>query len=207
MMWRASLQAGADRFTLYLPLLLLAVLSLGSWWFVRAIPSADAPRLPEGLRTEPDYKLAQFSTQVFDARGQSIRRIAGHHALHYPASAELHVQSLAYQATPAQGGRVVAQADRAVVGQGGKRVTLMGQVVLERSGPASAAMPQMPALQVRGERLVMAQQPDRIWSDAPMEVRRGQDRFTSQGLQFDLTTGQYQFLGRAQAVLQPPVRP
>ncbi len=47
----------------YLPLLLMGMLALGTWWLVKNTPSADPPP-SEGIpREEPDYTMQHFSVE------------------------------------------------------------------------------------------------------------------------------------------------
>ncbi|MDY0106413.1 MAG: LPS export ABC transporter periplasmic protein LptC, partial [Giesbergeria sp.] len=44
-----------DRFSLYLPVLLMGLLALGTWWLVRNAPQVQVPRPASAPRHEPDY--------------------------------------------------------------------------------------------------------------------------------------------------------
>ena len=55
----------SDRLSLYLPIVLMGLLALGSWWLVRSAPrplAAQAVALPEN---QQDYTVEDFSTQQF----------------------------------------------------------------------------------------------------------------------------------------------
>ena len=43
----------------YLPLLLMAMLALGTWWLVQNTPSPELPREVAAARHEPDYKIGR----------------------------------------------------------------------------------------------------------------------------------------------------
>ncbi len=45
----------------YLPLIVMAVLALGSWWLVENTPVADGPGVAAPPRHEPDYTMRQFT--------------------------------------------------------------------------------------------------------------------------------------------------
>ena len=76
-----------DRLTLSLPLLVMLVLALGSWWLVRSMPDLwSAPR-DKVVRKDPDYKLHEFVVKVFDAQGRLVREVLGDEGRHYPDTA------------------------------------------------------------------------------------------------------------------------
>ncbi|MBX9835689.1 MAG: LPS export ABC transporter periplasmic protein LptC, partial [Burkholderiaceae bacterium] len=47
--------------TLYLPVILMGLLALGTWWLVRNTPQAAAPTAAVAPKHEPDYFMSDFS--------------------------------------------------------------------------------------------------------------------------------------------------
>ena len=43
-----------DRMSIYLPVLLMGLLALGTWWLVRNAPPVSLPRVDKVERHEPD---------------------------------------------------------------------------------------------------------------------------------------------------------
>ncbi len=197
MSWLA-LRRGLDRLTLYLPLLVMALLAMGSWWLVRSMPDVWSASTEKPQRQDPDYHLENFSTQVFDAQGRRIRQVSGDKARHYPDSDELHIDGVRFLAINQDGAELLATARRGIATDDGARVTLIGQVHVVR--PAHGTTPRM---ELRGERLVALREQERLVSDDPVDIVRGTDRFLAQNLDFDMKTGQYQLSGRVRGTLQP----
>lgn len=193
-----SLRDALDRLTLYLPLLVMALLAMGSWWLLRAMPETWGSGAEKVQRKAPDYHLENFSTQVFDATGRLIRQIGGEKARHYPDTDELHIDAVRFYAVDASGVEVRATARQGIATGDGERVTLMGQVHVV--SPAHGLTPRM---EFRGERLVAWTKAEKMRSTEPVEIWRGPDRFHAQDLDFDMKTGQYQLSGRVRGVLQP----
>jgi lipopolysaccharide export system protein LptC len=196
-----ALRRAFDRLTLYLPLLIMALLAMGSWWLVRSMPVAGDDGAPRAVRKDPDYHLEHFTTQVFDAQGRRIRQVSGDMARHYPESDELHIDAVRFLAVNPEGIEVRASARRGVASGDGERVTLLGQVRVVR--PAQS---QTPRLELNGERLVVLQKEEKMLSDQPVEILRERDRFTGNGLDFNSRSGQYLLSGRVHGVLQPRTR-
>ncbi|MFM8865287.1 MAG: LPS export ABC transporter periplasmic protein LptC [Limnohabitans sp.] len=193
-----ALRRALDRLTLYLPLLIMALLAMGSWWLVRSMPAPGDGAASRAVRKEPDYHLERFSTQVFDAQGRRTRQVSGDMARHYPETDELHIDVVRFSAINAQGIEVQATARRGVASGDGERVTLLGQAQVVR--PAQG---QTPRLELRGERLLVLQKQQKLHSDLPVEILRDRDRFTAGGLDFDTSSGQYLLSGRVHGLLQP----
>ncbi len=193
-----SMRRALDRLMLYLPLLAMGLLAMGSWWLVRSMPDfwVESPPRPE--RREPDYHLEDFITQVFDAQGRRTRQVGGARARHYPDTDELHIDEVRFVAVNEEGVELVATARRGIATGDGERVTLLGQVHVVRP-----AFGQTPRIELRGERLVAWVQKERLQSDLAVDILRDRDRFLANGLDLDMKTGQYQLSGRVRGTLQP----
>lgn len=189
---------GLDRLTLYLPLAVMAVLAMGSWWLVRSMPELWRAPQAKQVRKDPDYHLAHFATEAFDAQGRRTRQLSGDEARHYPDSNELHIDRVRFAARNEAGQDLQAQALRGIASDDGDRVTLLGQVHVLR--PAQGAAPR---LELHGERVVALQKQERLFSDQAVQIVRDGDRFTAGAMDFNLKTGQYQLSGRVRGVLQP----
>ena len=59
-----------DRISIYLPIILMGLLALGTYWLARTTPTF-APAAPERAPThDPDYFLRGFSVKSFDPSGR-----------------------------------------------------------------------------------------------------------------------------------------
>ncbi|MEY4910464.1 MAG: hypothetical protein RL761_127, partial [Pseudomonadota bacterium] len=59
----------ADRLVIYLPLLLMGALALGSYWLVRNAPVVPVSAADKALNHEADYFLRKFSVKSFTPQG------------------------------------------------------------------------------------------------------------------------------------------
>jgi lipopolysaccharide export system protein LptC len=193
-----AVRRALDRLTLYMPLLVMSVLAMGSWWLVRSMPDLWSGPAQTQVRREPDYHLVNFSTQVFNAQGRRTSQISGAKARHYPDTDELHIDQVRLVSVSEQGVEVQASAQRGIASADGDRVTLLGdvRVVREAHGPSAR-------LEFRGQRLVALQNEEKLVSDVPVEILRAHDRFNANALDFDMKSGQYLLTGRVRGVLQP----
>ena len=64
-----------ERFTLDLPVALMALLALISYWLVRTAPGDKAPETVPSHDKAPDYFLHSFSAQSFDTDGKVVRQV------------------------------------------------------------------------------------------------------------------------------------
>jgi lipopolysaccharide export system protein LptC len=182
----------------------MAIFALGSWWLVRSLPTLlnDAPT--KALRQEPDYYLNQFSVQSFNSSGRLIKEISGKRAQHFPDSDTLEISDVVLQGVNPNGKRFNARADRALAKGDGSEMTLMGDVFLTQH--ASSKNNGLSPTELRSQKLNTMTKEERLFSDVPVEIRRGQDVFTANSMRLNSQTGEYELTGKVRGVIQAAKR-
>lgn len=192
------LRAALDRVALYLPLLVMGLLALGSWSLVRSVPNLLSTPATSAVRNTPDYALGRFTVQAFDAEGRLMRELSGERARHYPANDELHIDQVRIRGTSATGVRVQASALSGVAPGNGSTIALSGQVLAVREADRHAVRTEL-----KGERLLARLDEDRLLANSPVLILRGPDRFAADRMDFNSRTGQYDLDGRVRVTLSP----
>lgn len=84
-----------DAASLYLPVLIIGVLALGTFWLVSNAPeSADkSPRTVEE-RSEPDYQMQDFAMRTYRDDGHLKNEVRGEKGRHYPDADRLEVDGV-----------------------------------------------------------------------------------------------------------------
>ena len=191
-----------DRLALYLPAILMAVFALGSWWLVRSLPSFFNETVAPSVRHEPDYFLQNFSVKSFDSQGRLMRELSGEHAQHFPDTDTLDIQKVQLRGHSQEGQQVNAVADKALAKGDGTQVTLVGNVHISQPASTSANGLQA-ATEMRSQEIKAFVKEERLVSDVPVEVRRGQDLFTAEKMQMNSKTGEYELSGRVRGTVHP----
>lgn len=201
---------GRDHFVAWLPVLLMALFALGTWWLVRNAPHMPTPDAARPLRHEPDYFMRDFSVRSFDATGRLQSEIVGIEGHHYPDTDTLEVQTPRMRSFDEQGRLTVATAQRAISTGDGSEVQLFGDARVVREAIPADGGGTEPRLEFRGEYLQAFVEDDRVSSDKPVELLRGKDRFTGDTLDYDNGSGVANLKGRVRGVIQtkgaPPPR-
>jgi lipopolysaccharide export system protein LptC len=187
-----------DRLSLYLPLILMGFLALGSWWLVRSMPDMVYADENKPLRKEPDYRLKNFWVKSFDTTGRMTREVGGDAGRHYPDVDEMHIDKVRIYAESEKNVKINAQAQTGIATGDGERVTLVGQAQAIRE-----ADDQSPRTELRGERLLALPKQERLLSSDPVRITRDRDVFTAQTLNFNSQTGEYLLEGRVRGMLAP----
>lgn len=199
----STLRHAWDRLSLYLPVVLMGLLALASWWLVRNAPQAVMPQPAGVIRHEPDYFMKEFSVKRFDAEGRLQNEVLGEAARHYPDTDTLEIDAVRLRALGANGRLVRATADRALSNADGSEIQLRGNAVVVREALRAANGPLQPSLEFRGEFLHAWPKLERVRSDQPVVLTRGKDRFTADSMEYDNLEQVLQLRGRVRGVLVP----
>ena len=174
----------ADQLTVYLPVLLMGLLALASYWLLRATPPPPEPEVARPVSSEPDYFMRGFSVKVFDANGVLINEVFGREARHRPDSNTLEVDQARIRVVGDDGVVTTASA-RSVVSNGARTEFLLeGDAVVVREGRTLANGSPSPKLEFRGDQLRVFTDPQRLVSDLPVTVLRGNDKLQSDTLDY-----------------------
>lgn len=195
-----------ERLSIYLPILLMGLFALGSWWLVRNMPVIVAPGAAAPPRHEADYFMRRFSVKSFDAAGKLKSELWGAEAHHYPDTDQLEIAQVRMRAFDEQGRLTVATARRAISNADGSEVQLMGDARVVREGGRSPGGEALPRMEFRGEFLHAFVKQDRVRSHLPVELTRGSDRFTADALDYDHRSQVLDLRGRVRGQLAPRQR-
>ena len=196
--WHARL---LDAISAYLPLLLMALLALGTWWLVKNTPLFEAGKAAAPLRHDPDYTMEQFMVQRFAADGRLRVQIEGDVLRHYPDTDVIEVEQPRIRAFAPDGRVTVATARRAVSNGDGSEVQLSGgaHVVCE---PAAG----VEAIDFRGEFLHVFVNTERVRSHLPVAVTQGKTELRADALAYAHLARVIDLTGRVRATFVPQAR-
>ena len=108
----SALRRGIDTASSYLPVLLMALLALGSWWLVKNTPLLEPGRAPVPPRHEPDYTMARFMVQRFAPEGPLRTQIEGDELRHYPDTDTFEIDNPRIRGIAPDGRVTIASAKR-----------------------------------------------------------------------------------------------
>ncbi len=195
------LRAGWDRISMYLPILLMGVLALGTYWLVRSTPVFLAPEADRPLTHDPDYFMKKFSVKTFDSTGRLKSEVSGADARHYPDTDTLEIDGVRIRSFNEQGRLTTATANLAITNADGSEVQLFGNALVVREAVTGKAA--MPRMEFRGEFLHAFLNKEQVRSNKPVQLTRGKDRFTADSMDFNNIDQVMQLQGRVRGTLVP----
>lgn len=194
---------GWDRFSLYLPIVLMGLLSLGTYWLVQSTPVPGLPAPEQAARHEPDYFMKNFSVRTFQETGRLKSEVFGAAARHYPDTDTLEIDAVRIRSFDAQGRLTTSTASRAITDGGGSEVQLFGKALVVREALADKSGKLAPRMEFRGEYLRANLDNERLSSDRPVEIRRGVDVFHADTLDYDNVHQVLALRGRVKGIMSP----
>lgn len=195
-----------ERFLLYLPLMVMGTLALGTYWLVRSTPVPEVAQAERVRGHEPDYFMHGFSIKTYDATGRMRSEVKGDVARHYPDTKWIEIDSIRIRSFDAQGRLTTASALRGLTNDSGSEVQLMGKAVVVREADKTVAGKAAPRMEYRGEFLHAFMDTEMVKSHQPVELTRGKDRFTADAMEFDNVDQVMQLRGRVRGTLVPESR-
>jgi len=174
-----------DRVSIYLPLILMGVFALGSWWLVRSTPAMVQRSAEAAARHEPDYFMRNFSIKTFDANGRMKNEIFGAQARHFPDTDTVEIDQARLRLFSQEGTLSTASADRALLNGDGSEVELFGNARLVREATTAASGRQVPMGEFRSEFLHAYINTERVKTHKPVLLLLGEDQSSADAMEFD----------------------
>jgi lipopolysaccharide export system protein LptC len=198
-LWRAW-----DRVSIYLPVILMGVMALGTYWLARNTPTFGEPAAARPKTHEPDYFMRGFSVKNFGPDGHLQSEVHGSEARHYPDTDTLEIDQPRIRAFNKEGMLTIATADKGLSNADGSEVQLIGNAVVTRQpSQATAGNAATPRFEIRGEFLHAFVETERVKSHKPVQITRGSDQFTADSLDYDNLDRVLTLEGRVRGVIGP----
>jgi lipopolysaccharide export system protein LptC len=196
--WRAQVENALA----WLPMLLLAMLLWVSVWLVRNAPQALSSGLKVAPTHEPDYFARNFTLKVYSLEGKLKSFLQGGSSVHYPDTLTNLIEQPVVYAVSHSGRLTTATAKRSLSNEDGSEIQLFGQAVLHKEGVGHE-----PGMTLRSEFIHLFANTDSLVTYAPVNIERGNNRFSANTLRADNLNQHFQLQGRIKALLVPDKKP
>lgn len=200
---KALIRTGWERVSMYLPVILMGLLALGTYWLVRNAPVVGLPEAERPVRHEPDYFMRTFSVKTFDEKGQLQSEVNGVEGRHFPDTDTLEIDQVRMRSFNKDGKVILATADRALSNGDGSEVQLFGNAIVVRESTTDKDGRVDPRLEFRSEFLHAYVNTERVRTNQPVVLTRGNDRFTGDAMDFDNISQIMNMQGRVRGMLMP----
>jgi lipopolysaccharide export system protein LptC len=195
-----------DRLAVYLPLLLMGLMAMSTYWLVRNTPLMGEAEQDAPPRHVPDYFMRDFSVKVFAEDGHLKSEMVGIEGRHYPDTDTLEVDQPRIRVLGAEGRVTTALAARGLINADGSEAQLFDKAVVVREANTNTQGVVTPRSELHSDFLHFFADTEQVRSHLPVLLVRGAgDRFTSQqGIDYDNLDRVMQLTGRVRGTLLPP---
>lgn len=200
--WRGVLRVW-DSMAIYMPLLMMGALALGTYWLVRNTPIFSSPETARETSHEIDYFMRKFTVKTFDEKGQLKSEIYGIEARHFPDTDILEIDQARIRSISPDGRVTTATANRAYSNGDGSEVQLTGNARVVRDASTDAQGKETPRMEFRGEFLHAFLNDERVKSHKPVLLIRGTDQFVGDTFAYDNLDQVADLKGRVHGILVP----
>lgn len=185
-----------DRLSVYLPIVMMGLAALATWWLVRGAPPPRLAEIASAVRHEPDYTVRNVVLRTFDPSGNLKSELTGQTAVHFPDTDSLELTQVRMHAYGQDGSLMIGQANQAVSNRDGSSVLLSGSVRVERRVATVASGKKTT---FSGEQLGYTREPPQLRANVPVRVNRGTDWFTADRMVVDDKSASLVLDGRVKA--------
>lgn len=194
-----------DRLAVYLPLVLMGLMAMTTYWLVRNTPVMGEPELQAAPRHVPDYFMRDFSVKVFGEDGRLKSEMVGKEGRHYPDTDTLEIDEPRIRILNPDGRVTTAVAKRGLLNADGSEAQLFDKAVIVREASTNAQGVVTPRSELQSDFLHLFANTEQVRSHLPVVlVRGGGDRFTADGMDYDNLDRVMHLKGRVRGTLQPP---
>ena len=203
--WGSRLRRTWDWMAVYLPIVLMGLMAMSTYWLVRNTPVAGESELEAEPRHVPDYFMRDFSVRVFGADGKLKSEMLGIEGRHFPDTDTLEIDRPRIRILGADGRLTTATAQRGLINSDGSEAQLFERAVVVRETSTNAQGQITPRSEMQSDFLHLFANTEQVHSHLPVVLVRGSgDRFTADAMHYDNLDRVMQLKGRVHGTLQPP---
>jgi lipopolysaccharide export system protein LptC len=192
-----------DRLAVWVPVILMSLVALGTYWLARNTPNFGPPAAQRAATHDPDYFMRRFAVRSYDLTGRLKSEIFGVEARHFPDTDTIEIDRPRIRSFNERGELTLATSDRALSNGDGSEVQLIGNAVVIREAGPGANGQTRPKLEIRSEFLHAFMNTERLRSHKPVVLTRGGDQFTADSLDYDNLDRLMALRGRVRGTLMP----
>ena len=196
-----------DRLSIYLPVVLMGLFALGTYWLVRSTPLFMPSKPVAEAGHDPDYFMRNFSVKTFDETGRLKSEVTGTDARHFPDTDTLEIDGVRIRSFDPEGRLTTVSSRHALTNSDNSEIQLMGEALVIRQSSRDINGKIQPSMEFRGEFLHAFMDTEQVKSHLPIELNRGRDRFSADSLDFDNRAGIVLLKGRVKGILTPTKTP
>ncbi|MGL4667598.1 MAG: LPS export ABC transporter periplasmic protein LptC [Saezia sp.] len=195
---------------LSIPLLVMGLLAVGTWWLVLITPEISSVVKSRVLRDTPDLIVNDFMLERFDSSGALRSSLTADVARRFPAINEITMDQVDLMTTESTQSSEVAQpvlgstginffkvtaiADRSILHNDQSMIELLDNAYVTRQPYGMQG--DREKTEFLGDELKVLLREGKLYSDKPVDISQDGTRFTANAMTYDYATNTLQMTGR-----------
>lgn len=173
-----------ERMTVYVPVLLMGLLALASYWLLRSTPEAPAPVVKAAPQHIPTDIMRRFAVRTYGPGGALKSEVFGQEARLYPDDGSMEIDHSRIRSINLQGVVTTALAQRAWSNAAHDEFVLKGNAVVVREAAVLPGGERLDRLEFQGQHLHVFSAARRLVSEQPVVLIRGGNRITANQMDY-----------------------
>lgn len=178
--------------------ILLIALVIGTWWAAHYTKTTVELDPPQKYTHEPDSWAKDFIMLQSNEQGIAANRLEGRFMQHYPDDDSYHLEQVIARVYKEDNPITTGTSDTAIMDQGGERIQMIGNALVERQPNAKGEL-----FSIQSHQLTLLPHQDKIHTTDPAIIRDGPNTLTGKGMYYDNNTRQLQVLEQSHVILSP----
>ena len=174
-----------DKFLAYVPVVLMGVLAMLSYWLVKNTPDIETSKTRVLQKHEIDYELNLFSVKSYRRDGQLQSLILGERARHYADTETLEIEMPQLQVLDLNHNKTTATSTQAISNADGSELQMIGSAVLIKTQKVELNIPKREVFELRSEYLNFQMDKDVVRSHMPVQIKKGASTFNALSMDYD----------------------
>ncbi|HRK38077.1 MAG TPA: LPS export ABC transporter periplasmic protein LptC [Burkholderiaceae bacterium] len=173
-----------EQLTVYVPVVLMALLALASYWLLRSTPQVPVPVAKAPPQHIPTDVMRGFSVRTYGPGGVLKSEVFGREARLYPDDGSMEIDDSRLRNISPQGVVTTSVARRVWANSAQDEFVLTGNAVVVREAARLPDGENLQRLEFRGEHLHVYSTTRQVTSDQPVLLIRGDSRMTANQLTY-----------------------
>lgn len=173
-----------ERLSVYVPVLLMGLLALASYWLLRSTPETPAPVAKAAPQHIPTDVMRRFAVRTYGAGGALKTEVFGQEARLYPDDGSMEIDQSRIRSTDPQGVVTTALARHAWINSAHDEFVLKDDAVVVREATALPTGEKLERLEFQGQHLHVYSATRRVVSEQPVVLIRGGNRITANQMDY-----------------------
>ena len=173
-----------ERLSVYVPVLLMGILALASYWLLRSTPETSVPVAKAAPVHIPTDVMRRFAVRTYGPGGALKSEVFGQEARLYPDDGSMEIDQSRIRSISPQGVVSMALSQQAWTNSAHDEFVLTGNAVVVREAAVLPSGERLERLEFQGQHLHVFSATRRVVSEQPVVLIRGGNRITANQMDY-----------------------